>query len=81
MKLPGRGVDRRARTLRLALGTVHRQQKCCVTCMLCKSEAADDVICLHSQFNTNFTEMDALSGRTQTTKGIWLARSPKVTPG
>ena len=81
MKLPGRGVDRRARTLQLALGTAYRQQRCRVTSMLCQSHAADTVICLHWQFNTNFTEMDALSGRTQTTKGIWLARSPKVTPG
>ena len=30
------------------------------------------------QFNTSFAEMDALSGRNQTTHGIWLARSPKV---
>ena len=30
------------------------------------------------QFGTKFTEMDALSGRHQTTRGIWLARSPKL---
>ena len=38
------------------------------------------LLCMPSdiQFNTSFAEMDALSGRNQTTKGIWLARSPKV---
>jgi len=30
------------------------------------------------QFGTRFQEMDALTGRQQTTRGIWLARSPKV---
>lgn len=30
------------------------------------------------QFGTRFDEMDALSGRQQTTHGIWLAKSPKV---
>ncbi len=30
------------------------------------------------QFGTRFEEMDALSGRHQTTHGIWLARSTKV---
>jgi energy-coupling factor transporter ATP-binding protein EcfA2 len=34
-----------------------------------------------TQFSTSFAEMDALSGRNQTTKGIWLARSPKVSSG
>ena len=29
-------------------------------------------------FGTKFDEMDALSGRQQTTHGIWLAQSPKV---
>lgn len=33
---------------------------------------------LATQFGTKFTEMDALSGRHQTTRGIWLARSPKL---
>jgi len=31
------------------------------------------------QFGTSFTEMDALRGRNQTTKGIWFAKSHKVT--
>ena len=31
------------------------------------------------QFGTTFTEMDALRGRNQTTKGIWFAKSNKVT--
>ena len=30
------------------------------------------------QFGTGFSEMDALSGRQQTTRGIWMAQSPKV---
>ena len=30
------------------------------------------------QFGTAFQEMDALSGRSQTTQGIWLARAPKI---
>jgi hypothetical protein len=30
------------------------------------------------QFGTTFEEMDAMSGRHQTTKGIWLARSDKI---
>eukprot|EP00879_Flechtneria_rotunda_P005764 GHRR01006065.1.p1 GENE.GHRR01006065.1~~GHRR01006065.1.p1 ORF type:complete len:797 (+),score=315.22 GHRR01006065.1:159-2549(+) len=29
-------------------------------------------------FGTSFTEMDAMVGRQQTTKGVWLAKSPKV---
>jgi hypothetical protein len=33
-------------------------------------------VCL--QFGTNFQEMDALTGRQQTTKGVWLAKAPKV---
>ena len=31
------------------------------------------------QFGTTFTEMDAMKGRNQTTKGIWFAKSHKVT--
>ena len=30
------------------------------------------------QFGTNFEEMDAFKGRGQTTKGIWLARSTRI---
>lgn len=30
------------------------------------------------QFGTKFEEMDAITGRTQTTKGIWLAHSKKL---
>lgn len=30
------------------------------------------------QFGTSFQEMDAMTGRHQTTKGVWLARSPKI---
>mmetsp|Transcript_3599 Transcript_3599/g.10456 ORF Transcript_3599/g.10456 Transcript_3599/m.10456 type:complete len:858 (-) Transcript_3599:898-3471(-) len=33
---------------------------------------------LNSVFGTSFVEMDALSGRQQTTRGIWMARSPKI---
>ncbi|KAL4442065.1 hypothetical protein ABPG77_011326 [Micractinium sp. CCAP 211/92] len=33
---------------------------------------------LNHLFGTRFEEMDALSGRHQTTRGIWLARSAKV---
>eukprot|EP01026_Neomeris_dumetosa_P003016 TRINITY_DN10820_c0_g1_i4.p1 TRINITY_DN10820_c0_g1~~TRINITY_DN10820_c0_g1_i4.p1 ORF type:complete len:282 (-),score=31.95 TRINITY_DN10820_c0_g1_i4:51-896(-) len=33
---------------------------------------------LNNLFGTGFQEMDALSGRGQTTKGIWLANSPKL---
>ncbi|XP_021827163.1 protein ROOT HAIR DEFECTIVE 3-like, partial [Prunus avium] len=29
-------------------------------------------------FQTNFKEMEALKGRSQTTKGIWLAKSPSI---
>lgn len=32
---------------------------------------------LVAQFGTSFEEMDAMSGRQQTTKGIWLANSNK----
>ena len=32
----------------------------------------------HAQFGTSFVEMDALKGRQQTTKGVWLANSPKI---
>ena len=31
------------------------------------------------QFGTGFTEMDAMKGRNQTTKGIWFAKSTKIT--
>lgn len=30
------------------------------------------------QFGTSFTEMDALSGRSQTTRGVWLAPAPRI---
>ncbi len=33
---------------------------------------------LNSVFGTKFVEMDALRGRQQTTRGIWMARSPKI---
>ncbi|GBF96639.1 hypothetical protein Rsub_09272 [Raphidocelis subcapitata] len=29
-------------------------------------------------FGTHFVEMDALAGRMQTTRGVWLAKSPKI---
>ena len=35
-------------------------------------------LCACAQFGTAFQEMDALSGRQQTTQGIWLARAPKI---
>ncbi|GLC63350.1 hypothetical protein PLESTF_000026900 [Pleodorina starrii] len=34
---------------------------------------------LNHVFGTSFTMMDAMAGRGQTTKGIWLSKSPKVT--
>jgi hypothetical protein len=33
---------------------------------------------LNHAFGTGFKEMDALEGRSQTTRGIWLAKSPKI---
>ena len=33
---------------------------------------------LPQKFGTGFQEMDAMSGRQQTTKGVWIARSPKL---
>ncbi|GAX72911.1 hypothetical protein CEUSTIGMA_g366.t1 [Chlamydomonas eustigma] len=33
---------------------------------------------LNHVFGTSFVMMDAMSGRSQTTKGIWMARSPKI---
>lgn len=33
---------------------------------------------LNVVFGTSFVEMDALTGRQQTTRGIWMARSPKL---
>ena len=39
---------------------------------------ADDQVLAAVQFATSFEEMDAISGRNQTTKGIWLAKSSKV---
>ncbi|PKA58289.1 Protein root hair defective 3 like 2 [Apostasia shenzhenica] len=35
---------------------------------------------LNHLFRTNFREMDALKGRAQTTKGIWIARCPDIEP-
>ena len=31
------------------------------------------------QFGTSFAEMDAMRGRQQTTRGVWVARAPKLT--
>ena len=39
---------------------------------------AGDPLLAAVQFATSFEEMDAFSGRNQTTKGIWLAKSSKV---
>eukprot|EP01025_Chloroclados_australasicus_P021685 TRINITY_DN2272_c1_g1_i2.p1 TRINITY_DN2272_c1_g1~~TRINITY_DN2272_c1_g1_i2.p1 ORF type:complete len:863 (-),score=113.96 TRINITY_DN2272_c1_g1_i2:497-2974(-) len=33
---------------------------------------------LNNLFGTDFKEMDAMSGRGQTTKGIWLSRCPRI---
>ncbi|KAK3220482.1 hypothetical protein Dsin_014452 [Dipteronia sinensis] len=35
---------------------------------------------LNHLFNTNFREMDAFKGRSQTTKGIWMARCAGIEP-
>ncbi|XP_076958102.1 protein ROOT HAIR DEFECTIVE 3-like [Bidens hawaiensis] len=35
---------------------------------------------LNHLFHTNFKEMDAYRGRSQTTKGIWIARCPGIEP-
>ncbi|XP_077210333.1 protein ROOT HAIR DEFECTIVE 3-like [Tasmannia lanceolata] len=35
---------------------------------------------LNHLFHTNFTEMDAFSGRSQTTKGIWIAKCVGIEP-
>ncbi|XP_062087684.1 protein ROOT HAIR DEFECTIVE 3-like isoform X2 [Humulus lupulus] len=35
---------------------------------------------LNNLFNTNFREMDAFRGRSQTTKGIWLAKCAGIEP-
>ncbi|WJX86396.1 Cell wall protein rhd3 [Trifolium repens] len=35
---------------------------------------------LNNLFNTNFREMDAFKGRSQTTKGIWMARCAGIEP-
>jgi predicted GTPase len=35
---------------------------------------------LNHLFGTNFREMDAYKGRSQTTKGIWLAQSQNIEP-
>ncbi|KAJ6803042.1 protein ROOT HAIR DEFECTIVE 3-like [Iris pallida] len=35
---------------------------------------------LNHLFRTNFREMDAFRGRSQTTKGIWLAKCPDIEP-
>ncbi|XP_073006806.1 protein ROOT HAIR DEFECTIVE 3-like isoform X2 [Typha latifolia] len=35
---------------------------------------------LNHLFRTNFTEMDAFRGRSQTTKGIWLAKAADIEP-
>ncbi|DBA68461.1 hypothetical protein WJX79_008695 [Trebouxia sp. C0005] len=34
---------------------------------------------MNALFGTGFTEMDAMKGRNQTTKGIWFAKSTKIT--
>ena len=58
---------------------------CCVPVPLSASSPlmmwhmpADDQVLAAVQFATSFEEMDAFSGRNQTTKGIWLAKSSKV---
>lgn len=35
---------------------------------------------LNHLFHTNFQEMDAFKGRSQTTKGIWMARCTGIEP-
>uniref|UniRef100_A0A9I9D5X6 GB1/RHD3-type G domain-containing protein n=1 Tax=Cucumis melo TaxID=3656 RepID=A0A9I9D5X6_CUCME len=35
---------------------------------------------LNNMFGTNFREIDAFKGRSQTTKGIWLARCADIEP-
>jgi ABC-type cobalamin/Fe3+-siderophores transport system ATPase subunit len=35
---------------------------------------------LNHLFRTNFREMDAFKGRSQTTKGIWLAKAQNIEP-
>ncbi|KAL5096389.1 hypothetical protein RYX36_000716 [Vicia faba] len=37
-------------------------------------------ILLNNLFNTNFREMNAFKGRSQTTKGIWMARCAGIDP-
>eukprot|EP00798_Chlamydomonas_sp_ICE-L_P001566 gene1566-32948_t len=34
---------------------------------------------LNYVFGTQFVMMDAMTGRSQTTKGIWMTKSPKLT--
>ena len=58
---------------------------CCVSTPLSRSSPlmiwqlpVDDHLLAAVQFATSFEEMDAFSGRNQTTKGIWLAKSSKV---
>lgn len=37
-----------------------------------------DIAIFIAQFGTDFKMMDAMEGRGQTTKGIWMSKSPKV---
>jgi hypothetical protein len=62
----------------LVVGTRHR--RCRSTRLPCPTVArcccAPPLLLL--QFGTGFQEMDAMTGRQQTTKGVWLAKAPKV---
>lgn len=60
-----------ADTLRAMLGLTHVNKHHSM-----QYAAADSMRLV--QFGTNFEEMDAFKGRGQTTKGIWLARSTKI---
>lgn len=54
---------------------------------LCHADPVDVVLLHHVllhlnagclQFGTSFQEMDAMTGRQQTTKGVWMSKSPKI---
>lgn len=58
-----------------------RRPALCPHAVCLPSPSADAVRTASLQFGTRFEEMDALSGRHQTTRGIWLARATKVCMG
>ena len=55
----------------------HSSNDYCIVAIMGPQSSGKSTL-MNTVFGTTFDEMDALSGRQQTTHGIWLSRSPKL---